>query len=80
MTTKEKNYTVIQIAVDGVWAGNGKLIDGIISDCGAQFGANQAESEGVYELIEDAIESGDDSLRVELSDRDDAVQITWSVN
>jgi len=79
MTTATKNHTTISISQDNVWAGSGKLTDGIISDCAAQFGADQDESENVYEMIEEAIEEGKDSLRVELSDRDDAVTITWSI-
>lgn len=79
MTTTTNSYTTISISQDNVWAGSGKLIDGIISDCGAQFGADQDESEEVYEMIEEAIEDGKDSLKVELSDRDDAVTITWSI-
>jgi hypothetical protein len=77
--SRTTEYTTISISVDNVWAGSGKLIDGIISDCGAQFGADQDESENVYELIEEAIEEGKDSLKVDLSDRDDAVAITWLI-
>jgi hypothetical protein len=77
--SKSPEFTAISISVDGVWAGSGKLIDGVISDCGAQFGDDQDESENVYELIEEAIEEGKDSLKVELSDRDSAVQITWTI-
>ena len=72
-------YTVISISQDNVWAGSGKLTDGVISDCGAQFGADQDESENVYELIEEGIEEGKDSIKVELSDRDDAVIISWTI-
>lgn len=75
-----KNHNSISISMDGVWVGSGKLIDGIISDCGAQFGADQDESENVYELIEEAIEEGKDSIKVELSDRDDEYAIiSWSI-
>ena len=77
--SKKTKYTVISISQDNVWAGDGKLIDGVISDCGAQFGADQDESENVYELIEEAIEEGKESLKVELSDRGSAVQITWTI-
>ena len=77
--SKTTGYTVICISQDNVWAGSGKLTEGIISDCGAQFGADQDESENVYERIEEAIEEGKDSLKVELSDRDEAVVITWSI-
>jgi hypothetical protein len=72
-------FTTISISVDNVWAGSGKLTDGVISDCGAQFGDDQDESENVYELIEEAIERGKDSLKVELSDRNEAVLITWTI-
>ena len=78
MTTATE-FTTISISVDGIWAGSGKLTDGVISDCGAQFGADQDESENVYEMIEEAIMEGKDSIRVELSDRDDAVELTWSI-
>ena len=78
MKTTE-NYTTISISQNNVWAGSGKLSDGIISDCGAQFGANQDESEQVYEMIEDAIEEGKDSLNVELINPSETVTITWSI-
>ena len=78
MKTTE-NYTTISISQNNVWAGSGKLSDGIISDCGAKFGANQDESEQVYEMIEDAIEEGKDSLNVELINPSETVTITWSI-
>jgi hypothetical protein len=77
MTTE--NYTTISISVDNVWAGSGKLTDGVITDCSAQFCDDNDESLSVYEMIEEAIEEGEDSLKVELSDRDEAVVITWSI-
>jgi hypothetical protein len=58
-----KNYTVISIEVDNVWAGSGKLANGQITDCGAQFCDDTRESELVYASIEDAIESGKDSVK-----------------
>jgi hypothetical protein len=76
MTTE---FTTISISVDNVWAGSGKLNDGVIIDCGAQFGDDQDESENVYEMIEEAISEGKDCLKVELSDRDSAVLITWTI-
>lgn len=78
MTTTE-NYTTISISVDGVWAGRGKLIDGKIVDCGAQFSADHDESESVYELIEDAIEHGHQWADADLSDQDNLVHVTWSI-
>jgi hypothetical protein len=77
--SKTTEFTTISISVDNVWAGSGKLTDGVISDCGAQFCDDQDECENVYELIEEAIEEGKDSLKVELSDRDEAVSITWTI-
>lgn len=74
----------ISINMDNVWAGSGKLRTWSdesveIVDCGAVFAGDQDESENVYELIQDAIEEGKDSLKVELSDRDYAVNITWTI-
>jgi hypothetical protein len=69
----------ISISVDGAFAGDGKLIEGIICDCGAQFCEGNAESDDVYELIEEAIEEGKDSLKVETSERESAIQITWTI-
>jgi hypothetical protein len=74
----------ISISVDNVYAGNGKLRTWSdesveIIDCGAVFADDQDESENVYELIQEAIEEGKDSLKVELSDRDSAVLITWTI-
>jgi len=77
--SKSTEYTTISISIDGIWAGSGKLTDGVISDCGAQFCDDSDESENVYEMIEEAIAGGKDSLKVELSDRDEAVKITWSI-
>lgn len=77
--SKASDYTVISISVDHVWAGSGRLVDGMIVDCGAQFCADPDESENVYELIEEAIENGNSSLKVELSDRDRAVLLTWTL-
>jgi hypothetical protein len=74
----------ISICVDNVYAGHGKLRTWSdesveIVDCGAVFAGDQDKSENVYELIQEAIEEGKDSLKVELSDRDSAVLITWTI-
>lgn len=79
VTTATNSYTTISIIQDNVLACSGKLRDGVIYDCGAQFGADQDESENVYELIEEAIAAGKDEITVEFSDCDDAVTITWSI-
>lgn len=77
--SKTTEYTTITILVDGVVAGYGRLVDGHIADCGAVFANDQDESENVYELIEEAIGEGKDSLKVELSNLDSAVRITWDI-
>ncbi len=46
---------MISISRDGVWAGNGAVVDGIIQDCAAILGANQDASEETYEAIEQQI-------------------------
>ena len=67
------SYTVIEIAVDNVWAGSGKLFNGQIVDCGAQFCDDTTESESVYASIEDAIASGKDSVKFR------GQTITWTI-
>lgn len=71
MTTT--NYTVIEIAVDNVWAGSGKLANGQITDCGAQFCDDTRESESVYATIEEAIDLGKDSVTFR------GQTITWTI-
>ena len=78
MNTKNTD-TTISLAVDGIWAGSGKLIGGNIRDCGAVFCDDQDESETVYEMIEEAIAAGKQSLKIELSDRSVAAKITWDI-
>jgi len=75
----------ISISVDNVWAGSGKVRTWSdesveIFDCGVMFVDDQDETENVYELIQEAIEEGKDSLKVELSDRDSAVLIAWMIH
>ena len=70
--------TTISISLDNVWAGSGKLRRWAdesveIVDCGAQFAEDYDDSEAVYESIQDAIESGSDSLQT------DAGLITWTI-
>jgi len=78
MTTTTNNSQVISISMDQVWAGSGKLIDGRIEDCGAQFCDDTDESELVYELIEEAIEAGKDSVKVAFDDGVTRV-IAWTL-
>lgn len=55
--------TTISISRDGIWAGNGRLVDGIIEDCSAILGADQDASDETYEAIQDAIQDGDESVQ-----------------
>jgi hypothetical protein len=71
------DHTAISISMDGIWAGSGKLRDGQIEDCGAQFCDDNDESLEVYEMIEDAIENGEDEVRVTLDGEDHT--ITWTI-
>jgi hypothetical protein len=50
----------IEIFADDVWAGEGRLVDGVIVDCPAVLGGSQDTSDEIYELIQDTIEEGDD--------------------
>jgi len=68
----------ISISMDGTWAGSGKLRDGVIEDCGAQFCDDNDESLALYDRIEAAVATGQQSLRVTLSD-DTQHALTWSI-
>lgn len=48
----------ISISENGVWAGNGALVDGVIEDCPAVLGRDQDMSEAAYAAIEQAIAAG----------------------
>ena len=74
-TTTE--FMTISISVNGAWAGSGKLVNGRITDCGAQFCEDADESEEVYGLIEAAIDECRDSLSVDTDDGQ--LSITWSI-
>ena len=65
--------TTISIFRDDMWAGDGRLEGGSIVDCPAILGRDQDDAEDCYEAIEDAIESGDDSVI-----RDDGIY-TWVI-
>jgi hypothetical protein len=70
MTTRR-----INICADHVWAGEGKLTqDGIIEDCPAIFGGSQDAAESIYDVIQDCIEDGEDSITV------DGVLYTWTID
>ena len=61
------SYTVIEISANGSWAGSGKLIDGRIEDCAANFCNDDSESLKVYELIEKAIAEGENAISIQLA-------------
>ena len=77
--SKTMTTAQISISVDGIWAGSGKLENGQIVDCGAQFCNDTDESEEIYEMIEVAIANGKSSVTVEHSDDDANHKITWSI-
>lgn len=54
----------INIYCDNVWSGEGRLVDGEIIDCPAVLGADQDESDAVYELIQDAIDAEEDAVGI----------------
>lgn len=78
MTTKTEPKA-ISILMDSIWAGSGRLRDGIIDDCGAQFCPDNDESLEVYEMIEEAIAAGRESVKVEFDGDDKTHLITWSI-
>jgi len=76
MTTQD-NYTTISISMDGIWAGSGKLTNGIIEDCAAQFCDDNDASLAIYDDIETAIAAGRDSLKVKIDGQ--VRRLTWSI-
>lgn len=74
---ESEDHTSISISKDGVWAGCGKLRDGVIEDCGAQFCDDNDQSLAIYDKIESAIAAGRSSIKVEI----DGVTsvITWAI-
>ena len=75
--TSEKLST-IDIKIDGVWAGSGKIHgdsdDGYqIVDCGAQFDDDMRASDNIYGKIEEAIETGKTKVI------QDGRVITWDI-
>lgn len=67
----------IDICVDHVWSGSGRVIDGSIVDCAAQFCDDYDASLSIYDDIEDAISEGNDSLQADLDG--ESKTITWSL-
>ena len=62
MTRTKRTIDRITIFRDDVYAGVGKLDQGTIVDCDAQLGHDTDASEETYELIEDAIDEGEESV------------------
>ena len=62
MTRTKRTIDRITIFRDDVYAGVGKLDKGTIVDCDAQLGDHYLASEETYELIEDAIDAGEESV------------------
>ena len=71
---KEKQITKISITADGVWAGDGVMRDGHVEDCSAILGGSQDDADRIYEAIDDAIASSDNSVS------DGGVLYEWSIN
>ena len=47
----------ISIFRNNVWAGDGNLVDGEITNCSAMLGKTQDDSNETYKMIEDMINS-----------------------
>lgn len=80
MDSRNLERRKISISQDGVWAGDGYVVDGRIEDCAAMLGRpglrhdngdQQDEAEQVYQAIEEAIEEGELML--------DGIRYTWSL-
>lgn len=67
----------ISISMDGTWAGSGRLVNGRIEDCGAQFCDDNDASLEIYDDIETAIGNGRDSVNVTIDG--ESHEITWSL-
>ena len=72
------NYATISISANGTWAGSGKLVNGRIEDCGAQFCDDNEESLKAYDLIEEANERGDDNISIQIAGYIN-LNISWDI-
>jgi hypothetical protein len=72
-----ESFGTIVISVDGKWFGSGKLVNGRIEGCAANFCDEADESEAIYQLIEEKIEKRGTHMTVEI----DGLQrlIEWSI-
>jgi hypothetical protein len=75
MTTATRSN--ITISVDGTWAGDGKLRDGVIEDCSAQFCDDANASLNVYDAIEEAIAFGDSRIKIDIDG--ETKLIKWTI-
>ena len=75
MTTETRSN--ITISMGGTWAGDGKLRDGRIEDCSAQFCDDADESLAVYDEIEAAIDGP--TGRVRLTIDGETKLIEWTI-
>ena len=76
--TNTTEFTTISISMDGVWAGSGKLVEGKIRECGAQFCDDQDETEVIYEMIEERIAKfSKQFMTLDLDGRDRLIE--WSI-
>jgi len=75
MTTETRSN--ITISMDGTWAGDGKLRDGVIEDCSAQFCDDADASRDVYDAIEEAIAFGDSRIKIDIDG--ETKLIKWTI-
>lgn len=64
----------ITIFADHVWAGQGCLSDGSVTDCPAVLGGSQNACEIIYDLIDEAIADGKSSIAY------DGVRYDWTID
>jgi hypothetical protein len=75
MTTETRD--VITISMNGTWAGDGRLCDGRIEDCSAQFCDDADESLAVYDAIEEAIAFGDWRIKIDIDGETKLIE--WTI-
>jgi len=71
-----ESVDTIVISVDGKWFGSGKMVNGRIEDCAANFCDDSDESEAIYRLIEEKIEKRADQMTVDIDGVDRLIE--WS--
>ena len=68
---------VITISMNGTWAGDGRLCDGRIEDCSAQFCDDADESLAVYDAIEEAIDGPTGSIKIDIDGETKLIE--WTI-